>query len=285
MTGCGEGTLPAALTAGVCRGEQPQALHQWSGGIDACEVSPCSHGGDGHDALDATQRLERCDDRMYTPGLGLVLECWFQTPEAFRVFVDRAPVVLQDELLGGGVTDHRREPSEMGRTPIGLVGIAEIVPEQEGFQAKCRGLESTQGIFAGAGAIAQGFTCCLGDIDGGESTRAHQPGQLYGLSSGRLPAVTSLFRHEAGRHPPAVVAFFAQIAIKPGATWPRFVDKAQLCGLGWPGSDELVHVTLAGTEGAEGADLGVVVFGDVGHGTRVCVDIHSDVKRARLVHG
>jgi hypothetical protein len=28
-----------------------------------------------------------------------------------------------------------------------------------------------------------------------------------------------------------------------------------------------------------------VVFGDIGHGNRASVDIHSDVKHARLVHG
>jgi hypothetical protein len=48
---------------------------------------------------------------------------------------------------------------------------------------------------------------------------------------------------------------------------------------------ELVEVTLAGADGAEVDDLGVMVFGDVGHGNRVFVDVHSDVKRARLVHG
>lgn len=142
MTGVGEGTLPAALTAGVCRGDQPQAFQQWSGVIDACEVSPCSHGGDGHDELDATQRLERCDDRRYTPGLGLVLACWFQTPEACRVCVDRAHVVLEDALLGGGVTDHRREPSEMGRTPLAWPVSRRSCRSQKAFRRNFAALRS-----------------------------------------------------------------------------------------------------------------------------------------------
>jgi hypothetical protein len=44
-------------------------------------------------------------------------------------------------------------------------------------------------------------------------------------------------------------------------------------------------VGLPGTDGAEVDDLGVVVFGDISHGTRVFVDIHSDVQCARLVQG
>jgi hypothetical protein len=49
--------------------------------------------------------------------------------------------------------------------------------------------------------------------------------------------------------------------------------------------DELIDVTLAWTDVAEGDDFGVVFLGDVRHGNRLCMDIQSDVKRARLVHG
>ena len=264
---------------------QPQAFQQWSGVIDACEVSPCSHGGDGHDALDATQRLERCDDRRYTPGLGLVLACWFQTPEACRVCVDRAHVVLEDALLGGGVTDHRREPSEMGRTPLAWPVSRRSCRSQKAFRRNFAALRSRRASSRARVRSRMAASSSVGTSTGGEITRAHPPGQLYGLASVRLHAVTSLFRHAGGRHHPAVVAFVAQRAIEPGPTGSRFVDNDQLCGLGWPGSDELVQVTVAGPDGAEGDDLGVVVCGDVGHGNRVCVDIHADVKRARLVHG
>ena len=64
VTGFGERPLPASLTAGVFRGDQAQVFHQLSGVIDAREVAECSHGGDGHGELDATQGLERFDDRM-----------------------------------------------------------------------------------------------------------------------------------------------------------------------------------------------------------------------------
>jgi hypothetical protein len=46
-----------------------------------------------------------------------------------------------------------------------------------------------------------------------------------------------------------------------------------------------VDVTLSGTKSPEGDDLGIVIFGDVGHRDRVCMPIHADGKRARLVHG
>jgi hypothetical protein len=47
----------------------------------------------------------------------------------------------------------------------------------------------------------------------------------------------------------------------------------------------LSNIVLPGADRAELDDLGVVGLGDVGHGHRVCVDIHADVKRARLAHG
>jgi hypothetical protein len=49
--------------------------------------------------------------------------------------------------------------------------------------------------------------------------------------------------------------------------------------------DELIDVTLACTDVAEGDDLGVMFLGDIGDGNRVFMDIHPDVKRARLAHG
>ena len=64
IPGFGHGPLPASLTAGVFRGDQPQEFHQLPGVIEACEVPEFSHGGDGHGELDATQGLERFDDRI-----------------------------------------------------------------------------------------------------------------------------------------------------------------------------------------------------------------------------
>jgi hypothetical protein len=64
VAGCGEGTLPASLTAGVCRGDEPQAAHHWSGVIEAREGAEFRPGGESPGELDAPQGLERCDDRM-----------------------------------------------------------------------------------------------------------------------------------------------------------------------------------------------------------------------------
>jgi hypothetical protein len=50
------------------------------------------------------------------------------------VFVDGAHVFLEDDLLSGCGTDHFREPSEMGGVPGGLARLADIVPQQKGFQ-------------------------------------------------------------------------------------------------------------------------------------------------------
>jgi hypothetical protein len=54
IPGLGEGPLPAAFTTGVCRGDEPQEFHQWSGILKACEVAQFSHGGDGPGELDTT---------------------------------------------------------------------------------------------------------------------------------------------------------------------------------------------------------------------------------------
>jgi hypothetical protein len=124
--------------------------------------------------------------------------CLLKTLKACSGPVDRAHVVLEDHLWGGGGTAHLREPSEMGWAPMGLAGIAEIVPESDSVKATCSGLE-----------VADGRICFLGDIHGRESTRAPEPGQLHGIASVRVHAVTGLFRPAGGRHNPAGIALFA----------------------------------------------------------------------------
>src|SRR2546430_4790401 len=104
-------------------------------------------------------------------------------------------------------------------------------------------------------------------------------------TSVRVPAVTGRCWPKGGRHPPAVGAVLAQIALEPVATWPRFVDNDQLFGLGLHVSDALVNATVAGGDSAEVDDLGVVVLGHVGHGHRLWMDIHAAIKHAKLRHG
>jgi hypothetical protein len=193
-------------------------------------------------------------------------EFLLKTLKAFRVLVNRSPVFLEDDLLGRGGTDHIREPSALGRPPMGLARIADIVPEQEGLETQVSGFEVTDGLFTRSAQLAEGFIFDLGDVHRREITGAHQPGQLHGIASVRFHAVTGLFRKERGRHHPAIIACFAQLAIAPVTARPRFVDKDQLCGLGLHVSDELINVTLAGAHRAQGDNLGGVVFGHRGEG-------------------
>ena len=48
---------------------------------------------------------------------------------------------------------------------------------------------------------------------------------------------------------------------------------------------ELIDVTLAGANGAQVGHLSAVILGDIRHGNRLFVDIHSDEECARLRHG
>lgn len=65
----------------------------------------------------------------------------------------------------------------------------------------------------------------------------------------------------------------------------RIMSKDQMFGLRLELPYKGVDIALAGAKGPQGDDLGVMIFGDVGHGNGIFMNIHSDVKRARLVHG
>jgi hypothetical protein len=50
-------------------------------------------------------------------------------------------------------------------------------------------------------------------------------------------------------------------------------------------TNEFINVPLAGPNVAEGDDLSVVFFGDLGDRNRVFMDLQTDVECARLLHG
>ena len=231
IPGFGHGTLAASLATGVFRGNEAQKFHEFSGGIEARQVSELGHGGDGHRALDAAQGLEGFDHWIETPGFDPLLEFLFETLEAFRVFGHGADIFLKDDLLRRCRANHLREPPEMGRVPGGPARVPYVVPEQKGFETELGIFEITEGIFACPGEVANGFIFHLGDIDRGEIPRARQAGQLHGVPAVRFDAVTGLFGNQRGGHDPAIIAFFRQIALEPVATRTGFVDEDQMCGL------------------------------------------------------
>jgi hypothetical protein len=95
----GNGPLSASLARGVYRGHEAQKFHECSGGIEARQVAELGHGGDSHGAWHPTQGLKGLDHRVQTPGFDLLVECLFETLEAFGVVGHGADIFLQDGVL------------------------------------------------------------------------------------------------------------------------------------------------------------------------------------------
>ena len=166
---CGHGPLPASFARGIFRGHQPQELHECSGSIEARQVSECGSRGDGHKALPPPQGLKGFDYGVEAPRFDLCLECLLQTLKSLHVFVDRAHVFLENDVLRRCGTDHFREPSERGRVPGGPAGVAAIVPQQKGCAPQFRRLEIADGIFPRPAEVADGCILHHGDIHRRES--------------------------------------------------------------------------------------------------------------------
>jgi hypothetical protein len=159
------------------------------------------------------------------------------------------------------------------------------VPEPKGCEPELGGLEITDGVFTRPTENTEGCIVDRRDRDRGQITRAHQAGQWDGVTPVSLDAIAGLVGHPGWGDDPAVMALLRQLTLEPVATRPRCIDQDQGLGLGWPLAHAWINSGLPGADGAEGDDLSVVVFGDVGDGTRVLMDIHADVPRARLAHG
>ena len=285
IPGCGTRPLPASLGTGGFRGDQTQALHEFSWGINACQVTNVGHPGHGHGAWHAAQGLKGVDDRMPAPRFALGLECLVEPLESCGLLMNRGDIVLPDEVLSWGGADDFREPPEGGRAPGGPARGAAIVSEPEGLETARGGVKITDGVCTCPGEIPDGLLCHRGDRDDGEITRAGQPGQLHGLSAVGCDPIAWFLGAQRGGHPPAVVAFVRQIAVAPVATGAGCLDEEQRCGLRGHCADEVIDVTLAGATSAERGDLRPMILSHIGDRTRVFVDIHADVQRARLGHG
>jgi hypothetical protein len=121
------------------------------------------------------------------------MEFVLQTLEAFVVFAYGADVFLKDDLLRRGGTHHLREPPQMGWTPIGSASVTDIVPEQKGFETKLGVFAIADGVFTRPGEVTNRFIFHLGDIHGGEISRAGQAGQLHGVAAVGFDPIPWLF--------------------------------------------------------------------------------------------
>jgi hypothetical protein len=201
------------------------------------------------------------------------------------VFMDGAAVCWKDDVWHRGGTDDLREPPQVGWAPMGPSGVTEIVSEQKGGEAPLGGLASADGLCTGPRAITNGVIFPLRDLPDGEVPRARQAGQLPGISAVGFDAIAGFLGDQRGCDPPARRAFFHQIPIEPVATGTGFIDKEQMCRLGLPLADQLIHVTRAGAKAAETSALGARIWRHIGDRDRVLVDIHAEKECARLRHG
>jgi hypothetical protein len=100
--------------------------------------------------------------------LDVSVEFLLQTLEAVGVFGDGTAIFVKDDLWRRGRADYCREPSEMGRAPMGPAHVADIVSEPERFEAKRGVFELAEGIVTSPAEVTHGFVFHLGDLDRGE---------------------------------------------------------------------------------------------------------------------
>jgi hypothetical protein len=173
----------------------------------------------------------------------------------------------------------------VGWPPGGPTRIADILAQENRFEAKLGGLEITEGIVTRPTQLTDGVVLDRGDLDGGEIPRAHQPRQWPRVTPVSVQAVARVLGHEGRSDDPAAMAWFRQIAREPGPTGSRFIDDDQGLGVGVQRAHELLEIGLPGADGAEVAHLSVVSLGDISTGNGLFMPIPSDGQCARVTHG
>ena len=286
VAGLGDAALTALPAAGIFARCEAEIAHELSGVIEAGQVAEFGDEGDGGEELYASQCLDGFDDGIEAPIPGLVLEFGLKALQPCLLFRDGTDIFLEDDLLRRGVADHLTEPAQVSGSPVGLAFVADILAQQEGLQAVLGGLEVFDGIFAGAGQVADRLVGDIRDIDGGEVAAAHEAGECDGIAAVGFHAVAGLFGNERGGDDPAGEFFPGQVAIQPVAAGTGLVDEDQSGGFGFQCADQFIDIALAGADGTEGDDVSAPRLRCIGDRDGFLVDVETDVEcSARLFHG
>jgi hypothetical protein len=171
------------------------------------------------------------------------------------------------------------------RAPGGPTGVAAIRPPPTRVQATRGRLARVERRFTCAAQVTHGFVGERWDIDRRAIPRAHQPRPWDRVPTVGCHAVTGRVGKACGGDDPAEMAVFRQIARAPVAPGSRFIDEAQVCGVGLQLAHELSNGAWPSATGPTGDDFSVVIVGDRGHGHGVLVDIQPHVAWARVRHG
>lgn len=98
----------------------------------------------------------------------MLLQGLLEALEALGVCRHGSDVFLEHELLGRGRTDHLTEPPQGGQAPGGPAHIADILAQENRFEAKRGGLEITEGICTRPTQIPDRLVLDRRDVAGGE---------------------------------------------------------------------------------------------------------------------
>jgi hypothetical protein len=284
-TSLGQRPLGTPRTRGIVCRDPPQAFHPFAWGSNPGESATCGHQSDGHRPWPTPESLEGGNHRRQAPRCALLVEGGFQTLEALGMCMHGADGCLQDDVLGRGGAEDCREPSEGGRPPLGPACGAASVSESAGLETARGGLESAEGVCTCPGEVAARFLFDLGDRARGEVPRAGQAGHWYRVPAVGVDAVAGFVGDQRGGAHPARVAFLGQRAGEPGATRAGVVDAEEGLGLRWHLADEVIKITLARAQSAEGHDRSAVLLRYRGYRARVLVDSHAAKACARLRPG
>jgi hypothetical protein len=161
----------------------------------------------------------------------------------------------------------------------------DIVSKQEGFETELGCLEIAHGVFARSREITDRFVVDVRNVDRGEIAGSQKACEGDGVAAVGLYFVAGFSGNERRRDDEAGKASLGEIAVEREAAWPRFVSEDDSRGFGLETSREFVDVAEAGADGAEEDDLMGRVLGRIGNGDGVLVDIQTDKKCGRMVHG
>ena len=140
----------------------------------------------------------------------MLVPCLVETLAACGLLMHRPDLCFKDEWRRRWGTAHRREPSVVGRAPMGPAHLTDSLSQQNSFQTARGVCESAEGLFTRPGEIAHGCSFDGGDIDGGASTGAGHAGEWHRLPAVGVDAVAGLLGSQGGGDDPAVGALLVR---------------------------------------------------------------------------
>jgi len=211
------------------------------------------------------------------------IELAFEPVASAFTLVDGIDELLKDDPLRRAGEYELGEPAPMCGIPGGATGVPDVIAEQERLQSLLGGGDIALALLPGAYDVPECFLRRCWDVDRGGRTGSQCERKIASIAPVGLHAISGTFGDQRRSGNDALLAPFAQVALKPEPAGAGLVNELQTSATG-EFLDQSIDCILLSAEGAQIDRLLARAGADAGCRDGVFVNVESDEDGGIVFH-